>query len=297
MCVRSRTRGRALSLSASPPPARPGCPRKEGWGGGTRAFCPPLLSSETPRSLLIYLLDNSLISCLLAVCVPHVPAPGETRWLCLEESDLFFSGEGVEKKKYTQEWTIMDLKIEGGGDCSVGRRGIEASACPRQPSPSHLRSPRDWGRGARKGRKAGRGARGRPMMEKCPIAGSSGLYLGCTWESPGKPDGYSLGGTLPRGPDVACLGCPQVSQPEDRCQGVPTAGMEVQVWGSLPLAPCPLTLGTAFLKAPIPDGQLGLQRSGGGRAQGAVQTFGSVRAPHHWSGPQLSQSVDSPGGS
>ena len=104
-------------------------------------------------------------------------------------------------------------------------------------------------------------------------------------------------GPCPQGPDVPCLGCPQVSQPEDHCQGVPTAGMEVQVWGSLPLAPCSLTLGTAFLKAPSPDGQLGLQRSGGGRAQGAVQTFGSVRGPHHWSGPQLGQSVDSPGAS
>ena len=55
------------------------------------------------------------------------------------------------------------------------------------------------------------------------------------------------------------------------------------------LVPCLLTLGTAFLKVPDPDRQLGLQKSGEGKAQGAVPTFGSVRAPHHWSGPQLSQ--------
>lgn len=85
----------------------------------------------------------------------------------------------------------------------------------------------------------------------------------------------------PKGLMCPCLGVPQVSQPEDHCQGVLTAGMEVQVWGSLPLAPC-LTAGTAFPEGPKPRRAAGPPEGGGGRAQGAVQTFGSVRGPHHW---------------
>ena len=115
----------------------------------------------------------------------------------------------------------------------MGEEGKPGVCLHRADLPYPLRSPREGtgllpasGRGARKGRKAGRGARGRPKMEKCPIAGSSGLDLGCTWECPGK-------GSTPRGSDAVCLGCPQVSQHENHCQNVPTAGMGVQLWGCL----------------------------------------------------------------
>lgn len=71
----------------------------------------------------------------------------------------------------------------------------------------------------------------------------------------------------------------------------------MQIWGlSPPLPPGLLNLETAFLKAPNPDGPLGLQRSEG-RGQGAVQTLGSVRVPIPLECPQLSLTVDSPGSS
>ena len=48
---------------------------------------------------------------------------------------FFLGKEWKKKKKYTQEWTIMDLKIEGGGECSVGKEGIRGVCLPRAALP------------------------------------------------------------------------------------------------------------------------------------------------------------------
>lgn len=141
----------------------------------------------------------------------HAPAPGKARWLCLEEPDLFFWGRSG--NKYTQQWTIMDLKIGAEGSRGEGEHGV---CLPLGPSASHSASPRVWlplslaeSHGKGRGRKGGWGARCPPRWRIIPL---SGLDLGCTLESPGSCDQPDAPGRdLPPRSDVVGLGCPPLS--------------------------------------------------------------------------------------
>lgn len=114
------------------------------------------------------------------------------RWLCLEESDLFFSGEGVgEKKKNTQEWTIMDLKIEGGEECSVGeegKRGVclhRADLCGPTEVPEGRAASLPRG-GGEEGKESGVGSQGPPrdgeMSRHRVLWPRPWLHVGVSWE-------------------------------------------------------------------------------------------------------------------
>lgn len=177
---------------------------------------------------LIHLFDNSLISCLCGrVRAPTYQLWGRRDGFAWRNLIWFFSGEGVGEKKNTQEWTIMDLKIESGEECSVGEEGKPGVCLHRADLPYPLRSPRDGAASLPRGGARGReGKWGGSQDGEMSHRRSSGLDLGCTWECPGK-------GPTPRESDVVCLGCPQVSQHENHCQNVPTAGLGVQLWRCL----------------------------------------------------------------
>lgn len=102
------------------------------------------------------------------------------------------------EKKYTQQWTVMDLKIEGEGRCGEGEHGVclvlGLSAWHRQPTPSRPGSPNVWPplslgdtHGEGRGRKEGLGARAtrrwRPVLWQGPRG--NGPNLGCVLEPPG----------------------------------------------------------------------------------------------------------------
>ena len=127
MCALTYTWACAVPVCLCSPRA-PWLPEEGGLGRRDQSLCPPRLSSETPRSLLIYLFDNSLISCLFGrVRAPTYQLRGRRDGFAWRNLIWFFLGKEWKKKTNTQEWTIMDLKIEGGGECSVGEernRGV-----------------------------------------------------------------------------------------------------------------------------------------------------------------------------
>ena len=158
---------------------------------GPEHFAHPFCPLRHHGVCLIHLFDNSLISCLFGRVAPMYQLRGRRDGFAWRNLICFFSGEGVGKKKTTQEWTIMDLKIEGGEECSVGEEGKPGVCLHRADLPYPLRSPRDGpppclGEGGEEGKESGAGSQGPPqdgeMSHRRVLWPRPWLHMGVSWE-------------------------------------------------------------------------------------------------------------------